>query len=63
MPLNQFSEDFGVILRAQANQVQTIFTAQLRADEGRFRKRQVDSLAKLIEVIDREEGKMLTLLN
>ena len=63
LPLNQFSEDFGVILRAQANQVQTIFTAQLRADEGRFRKRQVDTMAKLIEVMDREEGKMLTLLN
>lgn len=63
LPLRMMDEEFGVILRAQANQVQTIFTAQLRSDEGRFRKRQVDTLAKLIERIDLEEGKMLKLLN
>lgn len=54
-------EEFSSVLRAQASQVQTIFTAQLRADEGRFRKRQVDTLARLLERMEMEERAMKTL--
>ncbi len=63
LPLSADDEDFGAILRAQAGQVQAIFTTQLRADEGRFRKRQVDTLARLLERMDVEERKMLKALN
>ena len=47
------------LVRAKASLVQTIFTAQLRADEGKFRRKQVDTLTSLIERMDAEERKML----
>lgn len=61
LPLIQEDPEFASVLRAQAGQVQTILTAQLRADEGRFRKRQVDTLSRLLERMDFEERKMLAL--
>jgi hypothetical protein len=51
------------LLRAKAGLVQTIFTAQLRADEGRFRKRQADTLEKLLERMAIEERKMIKTVN
>lgn len=61
LPLHQDDADFATILRAQAQQVQTIFTAQLRADEGKFRKVTGDNLGKLLELLRDEEAKLLTI--
>lgn len=47
------------MLRAQAAQVATIFTAQLRADEGRFRKKQQDNLGKLLTILATEERRLI----
>jgi len=63
MELDEEDEDFAVKLRVIAAQVQTIFTAQLRADEGRFRKKSVDTLSKLLERIALEERRTITVLN
>jgi hypothetical protein len=49
------------VLRAQAAQCQSIFTTQLRADEGRFRKKQADNLEKLLKILNAEEVKMRVL--
>ena len=59
----EVDDDFATILRAQASQVQTIFTAQLRADEGRFRKKQQDNLGKLLTILATEERKLITVMN
>lgn len=57
LPLRMGDEDFGSVLRAQVAQVQAILTTQVRVDEGRFKKKQVDTLGKLIEMIKSEEAK------
>ena len=59
LPLRQGAEDFGSVLRAQVAQVQAILTTQVRVDEGRFKKKQVDTLGKLIEMIKSEEAKLV----
>lgn len=58
LPLDKDDPDFASVLRAQAGQVQTIFTAQLRADESRFRRKQSDNLGRILEILTKEEGKM-----
>jgi len=61
--LKEDDDDYMSLLRAKAGLVQTIFTAQLRADEGRFRKRQADTLEKLLERMAFEERKMIKTVN
>ena len=61
--LKDDDDDYMSLLRAKAGLVQTIFTAQLRADEGRFRKRQADTLEKLLERMAFEERKMIKNVN
>ncbi len=53
-------EDFNAILKAQVSQVQTILTTQARVDEGRFKKKQVDKLGELLDLIRGEEAKLVT---
>lgn len=60
LPLNRDDESFGSVLRAQVAQVQAILTTQVRVDEGRFKKKQVDTLGKLIDLIKSEEAKQVT---
>lgn len=52
-------EDFNAILKAQVSQVQTILTTQARVDEGRFKKKQVDKLGELLDLIRGEEAKLI----
>ena len=59
MPMMPGDEDFNAILKAQVSQVQTILTTQARVDEGRFKKKQVDKLGELLELIRGEEAKLI----
>lgn len=59
MPLMPGDEDFNAILKAQVSQVQTILTTQARVDEGRFKKKQVDKLGELLDLIRGEEAKLI----
>lgn len=52
-------EDFNAVLKAQVSQVQTILTTQARVDEGRFKKKQVDKLGELLDLIRGEEAKLI----
>ena len=61
LPLSADDDDFSAILRAQVSSIQTVFNAQLRADEGRLRSRALDMMPKILERIDREEAKLLNL--
>lgn len=45
-------------LNIQLSAAQSVLTAQVRVDEGRLKKRKLDILPKLLEIMDREEGKM-----
>lgn len=47
------------ILSAQADAARTVLTTQLRVDDSRLRKRNVDTLAKLLARIAEEEPKLL----
>jgi len=38
--------------------VQAIFTTQARVDEGRFKKKQADTLQKLLDILAGEEEKL-----
>lgn len=60
MQLVPGDEDFNSILKAQVSQVQTILTTQARVDEGRFKKKQVDKLGELLDLIRGEEAKLVT---
>lgn len=60
MSLVPGDEDFNAILKAQVSQVQTILTTQARVDEGRFKKKQVDKLGELLDLIRGEEAKIVT---
>lgn len=60
MQLIPGDEDFNAILKAQVSQVQTILTTQARVDEGRFKKKQVDKLGELLDLIRGEEAKLVT---
>ncbi len=60
MPLVPGDEDFNAVLKAQVSQVQTILTTQARVDEGRFKKKQVDKLGELLDLIRGEEAKLVT---
>lgn len=59
MALVPGDEDFNAILKAQVSQVQTILTTQARVDEGRFKKKQVDKIGELIDLIRSEEAKVI----
>lgn len=59
MKLIAGDEDFNAILKAQVSQVQTILTTQARVDEGRFKKKQVDKLGELLDLIRGEEAKLI----
>ncbi len=59
MALIPGDEDFNAILKAQVSQVQTILTTQARVDEGRFKKKQVDKLGELLDLIRGEEAKLI----
>ena len=52
-------EDFNAILKAQTSQVATVLTTQVRVDEGRFKKKQVDKLGELLDLIRGEEAKLI----
>ncbi len=60
MPLVPGDEDFNAVLKAQVSQVQTILTTQARVDEGRFKKKQVDKLGELLDLIRGEEARLVT---
>ncbi len=59
MALIPGDEDFNAILKAQVSQVQTILTTQARVDEGRFKKKQVDKLGELLDLIRGEEARLI----
>ena len=59
MKLMPGDEDFSTILKAQVSQVQAILTTQARVDEGRFKKKQVDKLGELLDLIRGEEAKVV----
>lgn len=59
MRLEPGDEDFNAILKAQVSQVQTILTTQARVDEGRFKKKQVDKLGELLDLIKGEEARLV----
>lgn len=59
MPLRPDDEAFNAILKAQVSQVQTILTTQARVDEGRFKKKQVDKIGELIDLIRSEEARLV----
>lgn len=61
LPLSTDDDDFSSILRAQVSSIQTVFNAQLRADEGRLRSRALDMMPKILEQIALEEKKLLRL--
>lgn len=58
MRLRKHDKEFTAILRAQVAQIQAVFTTQVRVDEGRFKRRQVDTLEKLLERLSEEEKKL-----
>lgn len=60
MALVPGDDDFNAILKAQVSQVQTILTTQARVDEGRFKKKQVDKIGELIDLIRSEEARTVT---
>lgn len=60
MELMPGDEDFNAILKAQVSQVQTILTTQARVDENRFKKKSVDKLGELLDLIRGEEAKQIT---
>lgn len=60
MELNPADEMFAAVLKAQVSQVQTILTTQARVDEGRFKKKQVDKIGELIELIRGEEARVVS---
>lgn len=53
--LDPSSDEFTALLRVQTSIVGTVFTAQLRADEGQFRKKSNDNLTRLLNILDQEE--------
>ncbi len=61
LPLTTDDDDFASILRAQVSSIQTVFNAQLRADEGRLRARALDMMPKILERMAQEEKKLLLL--
>ncbi len=63
LPLSTDNDDFASVLRAQVSSIQTVFNAQLRADEGRLRARALDMMPKILERMAQEEKKLLLLTN
>ncbi len=59
MPLIPGDDEFAAVLKAQVSQVQTILTTQARVDEGRFKKKQVDKLGELLDLIRGEEARLI----
>lgn len=45
-------------LRTQVSVIQLVLNTQVRVDEGRLKRRKLDALPKLLELIQREEQKM-----
>ena len=46
------------VLSAQSDAARTIMTTQLRVDDSRLKKRQTDTLAKLLERMDQEDARL-----
>jgi hypothetical protein len=44
-------------MRLQVSTIQTVLNTQVRVDEGRLKRRKIDALPKLLELIQREEQK------
>jgi hypothetical protein len=57
--LSTTDENYAVHIRAKVSVLQTILTTQARVDEGRFKKRQVDKLGELLDLIRGEEAKLI----
>lgn len=45
-------------VQLQLSAAQSVLTAQVRVDEGRLKKRKLDILPKLLDIIAREESRM-----
>lgn len=61
LALDRDDADFAVILRAKAAVCAGILSATIRVDEGRLKKRTTDGLAQLLDVLDKEHRKLVTL--
>ena len=59
--LDRNDEEFANILRSKQSVLQTVLNTQTRVDEGRFRKREVDTLGKLLDMMAEQERQMKTL--
>lgn len=60
LPLIRGDPDFNAILKAQTSASATVLTTQARVDENRFKKKQIDKLGELLELIRGEEAKLVT---
>lgn len=59
LKLEPDSENFASVLRQKGATAAAVLTTQVRVDEGRFKKKQVDTLGKLIDLIKSEEAKQV----
>ena len=57
--LNPEDENFQAILRQKGATAAAALTAQVRVDENRFKKKSVDKLGELLELIRGEEAKLI----
>lgn len=59
LDLEPGDDNFGAVLRQQASVSIGVLTTQVRVDEGRFKKKQVDKLGELLDLIKGEEAKQV----
>lgn len=52
-------ENFQAVLRQKGSTAAAVLTTQVRVDEGRFKKKQVDKLGELLDLIRGEEAKLI----
>ena len=57
--LDPDDDNFSVVLRQQSAVSIGVITAQVRVDEGRFKKKQVDKLGELLDLIRGEEARQV----
>jgi hypothetical protein len=58
MKMDKDDKQFAATIRAKVATIATVFTTQVRVNEGMFKQRQSDTLAKLLETLSREEQKI-----
>lgn len=57
-----FDFDVPKLVNAKLNAASTVLSTQVKVDEGRLKRRQLDTLPKLLDLIRKEEGRPLRMI-